>query len=687
MNNYKKHDKIKIGDGMSKTDEIIKKIALEDFSNQLSTLDSSDPNFQEKCNKMITDYSMKLINILEKEGIEIAVAVLDMLANSAPSLAMQVISSENEKIMRAQLVLENIKGYSATQIRNDLKAVKTYKGLLMIKSFFSAKGTTEYENKICEVLSKYLNTKNDSEVENMVDNDTIEFFTNLQEVDEIIFSLANMDATLDRTEFIKKLFTLKNMDSKTLSKIYKEVLLKNKYLDNFDYTDIIVEDISLLSSVEGLIRKCSEDLLDALADDETYENETDYKEMIERFREIVKLNEKDENSIKIFLNEIIKRKEQCPKLMSLLEKEDFYQKYKIGNIELEYEAAIHKLLSGDKEIEEYLIGGLGKNKVFQDNFEQLIDCFAKSENEEYQRLLITPLAIALAEIQKEKYDLDFEVKIISSSIETGTLGYYSKEDNVLFLNTYYIKNADNIKSELAETINTIFHEVTHAKQYREVESSTDLNYDNLLIAIDLYNMNQEFSDYYGTNYQHISMERDARACAYVETKTLLQNYPELTENLEPESITKYILSDYIRKENFFGTRSYYGIITRFENYINCELKANQSINDIESIKKIEELIEKYPVILQFYDYDKINCELKRKPDEYFENKLKELESLPNSIDKTTQIYSIKAFRYAIKVGEYMNTLDISDSKDDSDEYSDDIIKEVINNVGSRPNRK
>jgi hypothetical protein len=673
---------------MARIDEVVKEIDLKTLTDTVNALDKNDPNYTATYKGIVNTFLSKVINILDKESLEIRVGILDMLFNISPAFTRNIVASNNENIIRAQLVLESIKGISPSDIKDNIDVAKTAYSLYAFSSgLMSNKSSsiTTHGYGICEILSKYLSKMDNDDINEMVGNDVLEFYKNIGEVDNLLFAKLQSVYVPSRGKFIKNLFTLPNIDDETLSDIFNNVFEKNAFLDSFDYSDIIESDPTLLQRVKGLYRKTKGDLFDFIINEDMYESEEEYEEAIDFFGDIASLNEGDEDGLKKFFMEISKRADRCPKLIEKLENEEFYNRYVIKDLNAEYENAVNKILSGNEKVSDYLIEEIGKSKVFIDNFDKILDCFAKSNDAEYQRSLIFPLTVALAEKQKEKYGLDFDVVSQSETLGIGTLGYYKHSDNVIYFNPFYMKYTEDVKNELANAFDTVIHEVRHARQYKEVEQDDHLSYDNLLMAMDFYLTDDSLSGYYKTNYAHLSYERDARACAYAETKELLKKYPDICEKVKPEDISKFELSDYIRKKEILSIEDYYGILDIFEEGVKIDLTCVKDDPDLHEYAKNKLL--NYPVILQFYDYDEENNTLTRKNDEYFDKKLKELENEPDSLAKRETIYSIKAFRYAQKVSDYIHEHENLTSFDNpTNGYSDEVIEEVTNAVGKRPSR-
>ena len=64
-----------------------------------------------------------------------------------------------------------------------------------------------------------------------------------------------------------------------------------------------------------------------------------------------------------------------------------------------------------------------------------------------------------------------------------------------------------------------------------------------------------------------------------------------------------------------------------------------------------------------------------------------IQKMDDSLEKSELLYSIKAFRYAIKVGEFLQSKNyFFNANNSASEYSDEVIMEVENGVGKGPIR-
>ena len=141
-------------------------------------------------------------------------------------------------------------------------------------------------------------------------------------------------------------------------------------------------------------------------------------------------------------------------------------------------------------------------------------------NKELNPVVINRLLISYTEHLKEKYGLEFEVRVTSNGYYGNTFGFYMHNAKILFINFSLVEYT---QAGILKAISTINHEVVHALQEQKEQKENE-DYDTLIQIID----NQLEHDTYELNYAHISFENDANARAYVETMRFVdKNCPEL----------------------------------------------------------------------------------------------------------------------------------------------------------------
>lgn len=650
---------------------LLKELKYNEYTQRLS--EAKDEN---ESVEILTSFVRHVYYIISKSSLEKTVAILDFFNNKHSFFINFLLNSDDEKIFRALLILEKLNGIEPLMIKNNfLSALVTHRVKAETYNNKSMTNRDSYTKKY-EHLKKYLDSKSNEEIERQLNEDLETFASNLSNVDNMLFFKSNRSSLPIRSDIINVLFD-SDLSIETLSKVYNDVLLRNPLLKGFDYSSIILNAKNYYIKIKGLFRKCSPEIFALVANAE-YDQEN-LEQCSQEFRTMIELNKDDKEGIRWFFEQL--KSNPNKKLLSYLEGEGFFKEYENVNYDLLYEEALNKLLNGEKDIDQTLIESLGAYKGFIDNYNKLLDLFINSSDIEYQRVLGMLLTRGLIEIQKEKNGLEFKVVYTSKNVDSNTGGEYSRSKKTMYVNPAIFACTDNIKAAFVNACDTVFHETRHAYQFKMIETSTDMSFDNLLMAMDDILMRKDFS-HYQENYQNISFERDAFEMAYVDTMTLFKNYPEMQQLVKKEYGEREPLTDFVRKDKI--TDSLCGITYKFIKDISVSfelIKKDKNTPYFETkLQEEKDLLNKYPVIKNFFDIDFEQLAIKPKSNEYFKDKLKEADSIN---DKET-IYSIKTFLYAVNVSKYI--------EDNSFEYmvdhktEDEIKKDVIENVGTRPSK-
>ncbi len=280
---------------MTRGEEILEALSLKEASSKVSSLDKNSNNYKKEYEKIINEYSTKVINSIKEEDIEVRVAILDVLFNNSPSFTCLILSRRVESIIRAQLILELLKGVKPSDIKDHLLLVKTKtdKDLIMMNSNTS---TIHYNEEVLDILNKYLVNKNGDDIDDMVFDDTITFADKLDEVASIIFK---NNYYPDRKTIIYNLFSINYMDDEILTKIYNEIII---HMDDIDYDLLFDEDIEYLFRIKGIFRKCTNKVFDMLTS-----NSEDTDDLYDFLDEIINTNKEDREGLLWFFEEIGKR--------------------------------------------------------------------------------------------------------------------------------------------------------------------------------------------------------------------------------------------------------------------------------------------------------------------------------------------------------------------------------------------
>ena len=671
---------------MTRVEQVINMIDYDDANKEIALLDKSAPDYNEKVKGIINKYADKIYNIIKDEDLEVRVAALDFLFNASPTFTHLVLSKKDSNLFDAMLVLERIRGIKASLIKNYTDSVATIEEQAMING--AGKGfqkditrNAEINGKILHMLHDYIGNKDDDDLDDEVDENTLKFADNLDKVDEILFRFTKRNVYPNRSIIITSLLDLCSVDENILNKMYSKVLCKNPNVASYDYKYIIENHSEYLTSVKGLYRRCTSEIFDLLCPE--YINEEDFEELSDYYEAIVECNKDDDPGLRWFFKEINLRANDNQKLRDFLLQKDYYKEYASVDMDKIYDECIDKLLNGKHDIDESFLNRLGTYKGFRDKYDLLLDAFVNSKDDEFKRTLAVPLVTSLIESQKEKYGVNYKSAFSTAAMGATTFGYYNHEYNIMYVNPIFFKQFKDVDKALVYACNTVFHETRHACQYKEVKNSDAVSYDNLLMAMDLVLKEQEsLTGYYKNNYAQIGYEKDARDKAFVDTMTAFRKYPELQSKYEDSYDADFRLNQYVRREQIDKGESYYGVLAYFCKNAIFGLQACKTEDDIEYYK---ELYGQYPVINTFFDIDYEKKTIRIRSEEELRSKVNTYKE--GSIERKEGEYSIKAFNYSKKVSKYLEekVVYVYD-REDTKSYDPNVIEEVIDNVGKSPSR-
>ena len=649
-------DKISKANPKITAEEFMKKIGLGELAEKISKLDQKSPTYNQDSVQLLETYSTQLASVLSGEDFSFIVSTFAIFSSDNPTVLYKLLQTNNPEFIKAQLVIEKLKGVTASDIKS--KVVNK-----------------NGKNPIHSILYNYLQGVADPDALQL--QSLISFYKDLGPVSGILFGTADFKSTLSRESIIKELFTNENIPDEVITEVYKKVLLNDPVASTYSFEELIMEDASLLQRIEGLYKECDSEFFDAIVSLSAVE------EVVNLLDDIAKLNKDDKSGLRLFFKKINDRLESDSPLKTLLEQQSFYKKYSINYDEV-YDENLLKFLNEETDIDENVIESIGSYQGFIDNFDELLELYIYSNNNTYKDKLIIPLAVALIEQLKTKYGLDFEIAFSSESLSTQTFGYYSLESNTLFVNPYMLFSFKDNNTALIHAVDTVFHETRHARQFTILENSDSLDYTQLLWALDYYNYESDsiFGSYYQTNYEHISFEMDARAQAFVDTMSFFDDHPMLQSLVTNYYNSDYSLSNYMRKETFAGYDTYKGVVSIFVSNVNMVLDMAKQSNDQVLIKRYVDQIKQYPVIMQFFNYDEANMVISPKSREELKQMRSAIEAKPDSETKEIELYSIDAFLYALDVSDYLDSNQNS-LQETAEGYSDSVIKEVQNGLGTK----
>ncbi len=665
---------------MGNLEQLIDEIDVRKLNAAINAMDKKSPTYKEDSKAFMEGYIDKVVNLLGNSSIENVIGVLDYYYTVYPSFISLFLKKGNEKILRAQFVIEKIKGYSIEGIKKDPTMVKALEAFTVMgfNTDIKSANNKDIAEGIVDCLVNYLKDKDAEEIDKQAEEDYIKFVKNFDKVEKVMF---NGDHTpfYNKFLFVKKLFLMEDADPKLIESVYN-IMVNNNAFATFDYKEIFDKNASLIAEVKGLYRKFPVDLIDL----EELDTEEEFEELASFLKEICELNKEEEDGLRWFFLGLTENIASNIPLVSYLTEKDFYQFYTSKTFNDMYEEAMVKMKNGDLNIDDNILEGLGAYDKFIDKFDEYFDLVINSDDEHIKKYAV-PVLVALIAKQRKENDLDFELTFTRENLDNNTIGYYSSEKNIMYVNQYPLLDSANTKEAFAQAVDTVFHETRHAIQRRDVATKNDFSYDDLVMAVDFCVTELGGGAYYTNNYAHVSYEMDAREVAFVKTMSIFKPYPKMQE-LYKKSYIEFTnpLLKYMRRNVFLGNESYFGILASFKETVNGLLQ-DGLYKDDDFYNHIFAILDKYPVLKQFFDIDKNKRKMLYKSKEYFDRKLEQAEAMEDSLEKREIIYSVEAFRYAHSLADYFND-NLWDFDEHKFDYSERITEEAINNVGRPPTR-
>lgn len=290
---------------------------------------------------------------------------------------------------------------------------------------------------------------------------------------------------------------------------------------------------------------------------------------------------------------------------------------------------VSKILAGEPyEINDRYT--LATSKEFINNFDQILSLALNDEN--VSRDLISAIAIVLINRVKTELGLELEIKIINdTSGHDSTYGFYNDSEKKFYLNPSHIKNGNKT---LIQVINTIYHEIEHAKQHQHQlpsakNKASGINYETYSMVLDLFIRNATmFNTYYNDNYAIYSLEVAARREAAKKTSDIvLKHNPNLKELCENLDIKLPPQSKYIRFA--MGQCMKQTLIKSFIDVVRVIFEADENPEYAElepdSIK-VQQLFDDYPFLKNIFYIDVDKHIIEVQPREKIEALLKKSSS-------------------------------------------------------------
>ena len=613
-----------------------------------------------KSRKFRSSYISQLCIIFRTYPIEKIYAVIDFLRNNDYQLYFDLIKTHNPIVMRVVVLFKELNYISFQDIKYNkenavdfehtklsLRGVNASTGKRMMDVYFE-----EYK-----IISDYLQNYSDEAIRTTLLEDEVSFYKRLGNVADVLFF--QDDLKNERQNIIERLFQNRFLKEKlgndTLTRIFNDVLLKNKRLDSFNYNNILCDYFGCenVRDIKGMFRKCNGDFFYRFAKG-FYVHDNPKKWMGEFLKGVVETNKGDEIGLALFFSQLNVYLSKSYK--RYLKRFDFYNYYSNIDIERIYSDAINKLIVGEN-IDPMIRDTIGLCDMFINKYNYFKDLFCKTDNPVIRENLITPLAVGLAEIERRKYDLEYHICLSNDVINNFTYGNYSKARDTMYLNPFLSRMITDKKLAYASISYTVFHEVKHARQMSIIGIDKPLNIDYLLMAIDCF-LADIVPGYYKHEYARLSFEVDAENTAFNETMKFFEGYPEMqhyvmqSHNNQVISKKRSLSSKIIRSNPMESNETYnvYGIV---ELLIKC---SNWYIKK-EGFKNFYNKFNDYPILSQFFEIDFSKEELVTRSKNYFDTLLKKYEKEPNQIQREDAIYAIKMFNFIINIENEMHFKD------------------------------
>ncbi len=665
---------------MGNLEQLIETIDIIKFSNVMNSMDKNSPTYAKDFKEAMDKYVDKVVKLMDNSSIEVVIGALDYFYTYYASIIPLILDKATEKIMRAELVIEKIKGYGVEALKDHIDTAKDIEAIKMM-GFNTDKSSMRRRDTaltILNVVNRFLKDKDVNEWEDIVEKDFLKFAKNFTKVDEVIFNGKNTPF-YNKFDFVTRIFLMDDADPVLLSEILS-TMQNNPSFVAFDYNSILMEKPYLINEVKSLYKKFPVDLFAI----DKIKSEEDFEDLDAAFKELCELNKDEEDGLRWFFIEFSKEAAVNPRLLEHLNNQEYFRFYTYKTMTDLYEEAVDKMRKGSLDIDEKILEGLGTYDKFVDRFQEFFDLVVNSDDEHIKKYGM-PLLVALIEKLKKENGLDFKLTFTKEHLDNNNGGTYNFRENTMYVNQYALLGSNNSKLGLVLAADVIFHEVTHAIQIKELKEAKAFSYDNLVMAIDLCVVEMGGSVYSQYNYNQLSYEVDAREKAFVKTMDLFKPYPEL-QKLYKETYIESVnpLAKYMRRNVFLEQEAYFGIINNFINLVNAMLTDGELKNK-DYYDHIFGIIDKYPVIEQFFEIDRNKRKISPKSKAYFERKKKEVERMDDCLEKREQLYSIEAFKYARRLGKYFEE-SCADYDFYRPEYSKKVTEEAIANVGEPPSR-
>lgn len=555
----------------------------------------------------------------------------------------------------------------------------------------------------------------------------------MDDLDDFIKQYVHLPNHSDPFSMVSDFLTSKEVSVSQKQTIFDKVLSKNEFA-SFDYDGLVKKDYTPFTEVVGLFNKLSSNAVRYLlsmnnvvdiVDREKITPVEASKQIGENILNTIRCNKANKDELRKMIMKLeFARSKDTKLLFTYLDMSDEYKqvkeeldlsmdrnfleriKYRISSKHVLPEKISNKilqdLLSGKSSIEfDTFSTEFAQSPVMQKNYNQLLSVLMNEKlDDKTQRLLATTLLVGLSEKIKKDWKLEYEFVFNDTEMQNNVLGSYNNGEfgeKRLYFNKFFINGQKDWKKGFVQGVNTIYHELQHAKQFQHDLRKKEWNYDIMQQSMDHYIATQLLNQkYYNSNYHYISYESDARAQAYVNTMKFFEGYDD-AQQIVREDLDEELDQIRMRCREGYNVNYFTGFTFLTETFIqaaNRALEANQLSDDEKARankrKPLDEIYEKYPSLQLIFNYNEEENRVELQSEEYFNSKLAEFRKNPEK--NSEAIYCIENILYDNKAKDKFtpyNTDDFIYSDDTKERKAmiNEMFEKVSQEIDKPPQRR
>ena len=311
---------------MGTLEEALKAINYKQFCDIVNSMDSNSPSFGMELKDLVEHFIGRILGVCKNSSVEVIIGILDYFYLNYPNFVVPLLYSKEEKILRAQLVIEKIKGHEISTLKNNIKTLKDIEiyGMVMNGVGSANMKKKDISEKVLDAVHSFLENKDIEVWSKKVNSDLIKFIKNIKKVEKDMFN-GQSNPYYNKYEFMKRIFLM-------------DVMLKNNAFLGFDYYEIVDAKMYLIAEVKGLFIKFPFDLFDPEDLDKD-----DYEEFSSFLREMVDLNKDDEDGLRWFFLNLSESAAYNIDFLSYLTEQNYFQYYTSKTFNDMYEEAMIKM--------------------------------------------------------------------------------------------------------------------------------------------------------------------------------------------------------------------------------------------------------------------------------------------------------------------------------------------------------